>query len=155
MIGRAGTKAARLFFAIRLRNTGFWIASILALAILGSGCGQPPSPVDTGPAAIDLVPSDYSGLKNPLGLQAASAGAAIFKTNCVSCHGEQGLGDGPASQVLDPKPANLVQLNKVAADDFLFWRINTGVDGTVMPAWKGVLTEEQIWQVVAYIRTLK
>jgi len=49
----------------------------------------------------------------------------------------------------------LVELSKVASDDYLFWRISTGKNGTAMVAWKGVLTDEQIWQVIAYIHTLK
>ena len=34
-----------------------------------------------------------------------------------------------------------------------FWRINTGKEGTSMVAWKDTLTEEQIWQVISFIRT--
>jgi len=56
---------------------------------------------------------------------------------------------------LDPKPKNLAALQENVADDYLFWRINEGKPGTSMVAWKGILTEEQIWQVVSFIRTLK
>jgi len=72
-----------------------------------------------------------------------SAGANSFKTDCVTCHGESGHGDGPASQALDPRPANLADLSKISADDFLFWKISAGVDGTAMPTWKGILTDQQ------------
>ena len=40
-------------------------------------------------------------------------------------------------------------------DDYLYWRIATGKEGTSMVAWKGVLTDDQIWQAVAFVRTLK
>ena len=56
---------------------------------------------------------------------------------------------------LDPAPKNLAELQTRAGDDYLFWRISTGKEGTSMVSWLGVLTEEQIWQAVAYIRTLK
>lgn len=104
---------------------------------------------------LPTVPPDYAGKSNPLGASAAVAGAVTFKTDCVQCHGDDGKGDGPASTSLDPRPANLVALGREVDDDFLYWRITTGVPGTAMPAWKGILSEQQIWELVAYIRTLK
>ena len=103
---------------------------------------------------LPTVPSDYAGKTIPANVD-VSAGASVFKTDCATCHGESGHGDGPASQALEPRPVNLVDLSKISADDFLFWKINTGVDGTAMPAWKGILTDQQIWQTIAFIRTLK
>jgi len=101
------------------------------------------------------VPPEYAGKTSPLGTDTASAGADVFMTNCDACHGPQGHGDGPASAALDPAPKNLSELAKVVGDDYFFWRISTGKDGTSMVAWKGVLTDEQIWQTIAFIRTLK
>jgi len=104
-----------------------------------------------------LVPvsSEYAGLTNPLGTDAAAEGAEIFGTHCATCHGPQGHGDGPAGQALNPKPRDLAKLQTTAGDDFLFWRISEGKPGTSMIAFRGVLSEEQIWQVVSFIRTLK
>jgi mono/diheme cytochrome c family protein len=101
------------------------------------------------------VPAEYDGQTNPLGADAAVAGAEVFKNNCEACHGLLGHGDGPAGSALVPAPKNLALLQTMAGDDYLFWRINTGKDGTAMIAWKGVLTDEQIWQVIAFIRTLQ
>jgi len=101
------------------------------------------------------VPEEYAGNTNPFGPEAADQGAEIFRTHCQTCHGSQGHGDGPAGGSLDPKPQNLAKLQEIAADDFLFWRISAGKPGTSMVAWKGILSEEQIWQVVSFIRTLK
>jgi mono/diheme cytochrome c family protein len=105
--------------------------------------------------ALAPVPADYAGMTNPLSSDAATAGADVFKNNCTACHGSQGHGDGPASPGLDPAPKNLPELSAIATDDYLFWRISTGKEGTAMVAWKGVFTDEQIWQVVSFIRTLK
>ena len=107
------------------------------------------------PAPLDAVPADFAGKTNPLGADAATAGAEVFKTDCETCHGPQGHGDGPAGEALDPQPKNLAELQTRAGDDYLFWRVNTGKEGTSMVAWKGVLTDEQIWQVIAFVRTLK
>lgn len=106
-------------------------------------------------APLAPVPSEYAGLTNPLGADAAAEGAEVFRTNCEMCHGPQGHGDGPAGQALDPQPRNLAELQTEAGDDFLFWRISEGKPGTSMVAWKGILSEEQIWQTVSFIRTLK
>lgn len=126
------------------------ILAALALAACGGGGGG-----SNAVATLAPVPSEFAGQTNPLGADAATEGANVFKTNCESCHGPQGHGDGPAGAVLDPKPKNLAELQAVAGDDYLYWRINTGKEGTAMVAWKGVLTDEQIWQAVAFINTLK
>ena len=129
---------------------------MIVSGLLLSACsvGAPSASSD----ALDVlptVPPDYIGKANPLDANAAVAGAVTFKTDCVQCHGDDGKGDGPASSSLDPRPANLVALRQNVGDDFLYWRINTGVPGTAMPAWRGILNDQQIWELVAYIRTLK
>ena len=125
---------------------GILVLSAIVLAACGGGSDA---------TAIATVPAEYAGATNPLGADAATEGAEVFKTNCESCHGPQGHGDGPAGAALDPAPKNLPEIAAQVSDDYLYWRINTGKEGTAMVAWKGVLTDEQIWQAVAYIRTLK
>ena len=125
------------------------VLAVLTLAACGGGGGA------DAVATLAPVPSEFAGKTNPLGADATTAGASVFKTNCESCHGPQGHGDGPAGAALDPAPKNLADLRTNAGDDYLFWRISTGKEGTSMVAWKGVLTDEQIWQAVSFIRTLK
>jgi mono/diheme cytochrome c family protein len=125
-------------------------AMLLMAAFILAACGG-----SQAPAASATIPADYAGKTNPLGAEAATAGAEVFKSYCVACHGPQGHGDGMAGQSLDPKPKNLPELAATVEDDYLFWRVATGKEGTAMVPWKGVLTDEQIWQVVAFIRTLK
>ena len=107
------------------------------------------------PATQEVVPAEFAGQTNPLGADAAATGAEVFKIYCVSCHGEQGHGDGPAGVGLSPKPKNLPELATTVGDDYLFWRIAKGKPGTSMVGWKGALKDEQIWQVIAFVRTLK
>ena len=129
---------------------------ILGNALILAACTTSGSSANANEnATLAPVPTEYAGLTNPLGVEAATQGAEIFKTNCEMCHGPQGHGDGPAGQALDPKPRNLAELQTKASDDFLFWRIREGKPGTSMVAWKGILTDEQIWQIISFIRSLK
>lgn len=129
-----------------------WVGLFL-LTACGASSGSSNSNSEEAPLAA--VPADYAGKTNPFTTDAASAGEEIFQTNCAMCHGPQGHGDGPAGQSLDPHPKNLAVLQKSVADDYLFWRISEGKPGTSMVAWKGILTEDQIWQTVSFIRTLQ
>lgn len=128
-----------------------WVVLVLGsllLAACGGGGGEEEV----------SVPAAYAGKTNPLGADAAAAGKVIYDERCASCHGPTGAGDGAAAAGLDPKPANLSEVVPNLGDDFLFWRVNEGGAmepfNSAMPAWKGILTEEQIWQVIAYLRTL-
>jgi len=129
------------------------IIGSIFLVFAGAGCGNSGSADSVVTPAP--VPTEFAGRVNPFGADAAAEGAGIFKSICESCHGPQGHGDGIAGQSLDPKPRNLAEIQATVGDDFLFWRIYSGKPGTSMVAWKGVLTDEQIWQVVSFIRTLK
>jgi mono/diheme cytochrome c family protein len=124
---------------------------VLTLALTLSACGGKSAPT----VSSSSVPADYAGRTNPFGTDAATDGAVNYNTYCEACHGATGLGDGPAGPSLDPKPANLLSVAAQAGDDYLFWRISEGKPGTSMVGWAGVLNEEQIWQVIAYLRTLK
>ena len=126
------------------------LAVLIFAAFALSACGGGAEPV-----AVDAIPAEFAGKTNPLGADAAAAGAVLFKNNCVACHGEQGHGDGPAGLALDPKPKDLPDLAAAVGDDYLFWRVSVGKLGTSMVGWKGILTDEQIWQVVTFIRSLK
>ena len=129
------------------------LAMLLSVLVLAA-CGGSGESSDENATPLP-IPAEYAGVTNPLGADAAAAGAEVFRTNCEVCHGPQGHGDGPAGQSLDPKPRDLAVLQASVGDDYLFWRISTGKPGTAMVAWKGILTDDQIWQSVAFIRTLK
>lgn len=108
------------------------------------------------------APDEFADLSNPLGAdhEAIEAGEAIFQVNCATCHGPEGKGDGPGAEGLDPKPADLTDGTMMGdlSDGYLFWRVSKG--GAIepftsaMPAWENVLTEEQRWQAISYIRSL-
>jgi mono/diheme cytochrome c family protein len=106
-------------------------------------------------ASVWIAPKSASKTKNPLkGIEEATKeGSKLFDQNCSECHGISGKGNGPTADMLDTKPANLTssKLQK-QSDGALFWKISTGKG--VMASYKNVLKDEQIWQLVNYIRQL-
>ncbi len=85
-------------------------------------------------------------------------GKEIYAEKCGSCHGPEGEGDGPAAAALDPKPRNLSDAEYVStlSDEHIFKTISEGGAAVgkspLMPPWKGVLSEDDIWNVIAYLR---
>ncbi|MEA4908683.1 MAG: cytochrome c [Chloroflexi bacterium] len=136
-------------------------AVFLISALILAACGGGGSAAESeGTESYEQPPAEYASMTNPVkgDASAISAGSETYATNCASCHGQTGLGDGPAGASLDPHPGNLQEAGSEASDAYLYWRISEGGAmapfNSSMPAWKGVLSEDQIWQVVAYIQTL-
>jgi high-affinity iron transporter len=93
----------------------------------------------------------------PARTPALSVGAGIYQTQCASCHGAVGRGDGPAAPGLDPAPADLSDFRGLAGAtplDF-YRRVTIGVAGTAMPAYENRLTAEERWAVALYASTLR
>ena len=108
--------------------------------------------------AQDGVPVAYRGARNPLTRtpETVRAGGAIYAERCAACHDASGTGHGDAGLALYPSPALLAELIRMpdAVDEYLLWAIAEGGApfGTQMPAFKDALSEEQIWQVITYLR---
>jgi mono/diheme cytochrome c family protein len=147
----------------KMSKKGWIILTFLAVALVLTACGGGGSSATSTPIGtpVPTPPAEYAGKTNPYAGQAsaASAGETIFQTNCSPCHGADAKGDGPAAASLNPKPADLALLQGQFSDAYLFWRISEGglnpPFNSAMPSWKSTLTEEQIWQVITYLRTLK
>lgn len=105
-------------------------------------------------------PARYADLLNPLpdSQELLQEGGELFKQHCASCHGERGLGDGPAGAGLSPTPANLMLHSKrsFVSDGYLFWTISDGGKQfeTGMPAFETVLAPEERWKVIRYMKQL-
>ena len=96
------------------------------------------------------APAAEKGKKSPGGN--AANGKKLAETNCVSCHGASGKGDGPAAQALNPKPADWTSAKvQSESDGALFWKISNGRGP--MPPWKH-LPEKDRWDLVAHVKSL-
>ncbi len=104
------------------------------------------------------IPTEYGGLINPVAAdqESLTRGAAIYSTNCATCHGDGGMGDGPAGAALDPSPAPIAHTSQMMGDDYLFWRISEGGAAfhTAMLPWKSTLDKQARWDVINYVRAL-
>ena len=104
------------------------------------------------------IPQQYHPLRNPLPEtpDVVFKGKAIYTEHCMSCHGPEGKGDGEAGKELQPPPTDLsfIIVRPVASDPFLFWTITEGGAplGTDMPVFADVLSEEERWAVIRYLR---
>jgi high-affinity iron transporter len=80
-------------------------------------------------------------------------GAAIFRDNCASCHGQHGDGRGPDAANLNPKPANFTDVVFMRGEtpyDF-FHVITVGKREAAMPEWGDALTLQERWDVLSYV----
>jgi len=80
-------------------------------------------------------------------------GERIFRQNCAVCHGVSGNGRGPAALKLNPHPANLTDRDfmRMESPFSVFSTVNVGVADAAMPAWHGILSDQEIWNVVFYV----
>jgi mono/diheme cytochrome c family protein len=80
-------------------------------------------------------------------------GRALFAASCAQCHGQDASGGGSAPTL------NSSQFLKNTTDDQIHALVTGGVSGTAMPAWSvdygGTFTDEQIRQVITYLRSLE
>lgn len=156
-----------------------YLIVLLAISMLVAACGSDSNEGEAEPAAADShedehmddhgamhihadPPDEYVSLTNPEAghEEAITAGQELYTTNCLTCHGPEGKGDGDGAVNLDPKPANLADGAMMVdlSDGYLFWRISKGGAfepfNSAMPSWEQAFTEEQRWQLVTYVRSL-
>jgi high-affinity iron transporter len=131
------------------------LALVLA-ACGGGGDGAPDSADEAGAGASDTAGVIESSDAPPRDSGDVS-GQAVFAANCATCHGERGLGDGPAATGLEPPPADLTDGAWTTGDGSLQAVTNTiehGSPGTAMIGWKGTLTDAEIAAAAAYVKEL-
>lgn len=83
----------------------------------------------------------------------ARQGKELWQQNCAFCHAADGTGDNWIGSFLEPKPRNLTDANfmRQMTRELLLERIRNGLANTSMPAWKNVLSDDEIGQIISYI----
>ncbi len=97
-----------------------------------------------------------SGNPVPKTAESVAAGKAVYAQHCAVCHGVDGHGDGPAAARLSPPPTDLYAAHvDYHSDKQLYDWIHDGINGSAMTGFKGQLSDQQIWDVVNYVRSLR
>ena len=106
-------------------------------------------------AITNQAPEAWVNAVNPLADDpvAVAAGGQVYRANCVSCHGADGAGDGPAAADLARPPADLGGVVPYRLDGELAWYIASGVAGTQMPEFGTTLLEGERWELVSFLRS--
>lgn len=132
--------------AMRREAAGLGIAALAVGAVILLGARLPPP--EAAPAVAAALPRPDAA--------AVARGEPLFASNCVTCHGVGGKGDGPQSGVNGLAPTNLTVGHALAHsdEDIAYW-IRNGIPGTGMPGFGGSLSEAEVADIVAYVRDLQ
>jgi mono/diheme cytochrome c family protein len=145
---------------IHVRRAGALVLLVLGAGVLLSGCSSKPAadtPSLTPPfleTQIAPRPATTAGT--------VTKGKQVYDANCVQCHGAEGKGDGYGAPFLVPSPRDFTSAQfkfrttasgLLPTDDDLFRTISRGADGTGMPPWKYLLSDEDRWALVDYVKT--
>jgi mono/diheme cytochrome c family protein len=149
--------------ALMTRRTSSYELAALVLLITGTllpACSTKPA-ADTASLTPPFL--DTPVATRPAATHATVAkGKQIYDANCVQCHGSSGKGDGYGAPFLVPPPRDLTASQfkfrttasgQLPTDDDLFRTISRGANGTGMPPWKYLLTDEERWALVDYVKT--
>jgi mono/diheme cytochrome c family protein len=150
------------------KRTNLGVAALLTILILGGAyhfvtsggliARQTPNRLEAGAArwVLDLsVPTAAKTRVNPIGTTDASltAGRTLYQQKCEVCHGFDGRGITDAGHGEYPPPLDLQSADvRAQTDGELFYYIQNGIRNTPMPGWQ--LPDQNIWELVAYIRRL-
>lgn len=90
-------------------------------------------------------------------------GRSLFVRHCVTCHGDQGRGDGPSARLhakrsgYAPRDLSRPDVQAGLTDGEMFWKIGMGWRPSgriVMPGVRSEVSEEDRWRIVLYVRSL-
>ena len=110
---------------------------------------------DTVPQEAFVAPPGADTIKSPIGTSPniIAKGEALYNLYCFACHGYSGHGDGPAGGGMSIMPANFHDPKFLKQKEgTVFWKLTNGKGN--MPPFKQILTDDQRWQLVAYLKEL-
>ena len=137
-------------FLLGARSTRLGISALAA----GSAISMLGLFLTINPTVLEPKQEPVTGNRPLPEVKSLEIGRRLYLQLCEVCHGASGRGDGPLAATLAPPPANLIEHVPQHPDGVLFWFIYAGIPGTRMPALSATLTQEEIWHLVNYIKTL-
>jgi mono/diheme cytochrome c family protein len=141
---------------------GLAVVTVTAAVAAGRDPNQNPKPAPTAKPAANAgwqLPPEAEETKNPLEAdpKVIATGKAVYEDKCQRCHGPGGLGDGPDADPDHREDMDLTNAKRADrnADGVMFYKVWNGRKKPKMPAFKEELTEEQVWTVITYAKTLR
>jgi len=130
---------------------------LLHLGKLPIGADNPPGAVERWVAnmAVDAyVDRNAPKQDNPMqpNAQNLSAGARLYEQNCSYCHGGLLQRISPMRTKFNPPVPQILNHIPGDPDANLFWIAKHGIRLTGMPGWEGILSDNQLWQVIAFVK---
>ena len=141
--------------AQRRSRTAAILARSLPLGLLLFGIGVAAAEQGKAPLEPWVAPSRAAKKANPEHADSNSlnVGKRVYERECMACHGSKGMGDGPKAADLERRPGNLADPAMWdQSDGALFWKLTEG--RAPMPATKTLLSDDERWHVINYVRTL-
>jgi len=136
-------------------------SACVVLAALLQGCrATPPGKMETGvmTKAKHSLFVRNKGQKNPVlySPKSVADGKEAFSHYCVACHGMDGQNTGVpfADRMAPPVPSLASPDVQSYTDGQLKWVIDNGISPSGMPGAKGILSDEEQWAIVVFIRHL-
>jgi len=131
-----------------------WVCALIFIALLTMALSTLMADDSSRPPWI--APSRAARKKNPIPAddKSIAAGKTLYIAQCLKCHGDTGKGDGPSAKDLDVKPKDLSDPAIAGqTDGALYWKITSG--RKPMPSFENLISDDDRWNVVNYIRTLE
>src|SRR5262245_51103770 len=149
------TFIAGLLFAVTLAITG-----VYAVATFGwypMGADHPPSGLERALAAraLDVYADKHKpATDNPTKItpENLTEGAKEYEEHCAFCHGGAKAKTSPMQNKFNPPVPQLIASARHDPDNWMFWVTKHGVRMTGMPSWDGIMSDEEVWKVIAFIK---
>jgi len=111
------------------------------------------APLSGPDTTLWVAPAETEDIVNPMDgdADAIAEGMMVYKRNCRSCHGKLGNGAGVGAADLTTHAADFTSADFWSqSDGSIYWKIEEGRND--MDSFKGELDEDQLWQVIAYLK---
>lgn len=138
------------------------LAALAAAGVIFSGVFNVAATVTDAPAlSWVLVTTREASIKrhardiqapSPGGAQQVENGFRIYREMCVMCHTPVGRTPTPMAIGLNPQAPTFEENDMTAAE--LFWATKNGIRFTGMPAWGPSRSDQELWDIVAFVMTL-
>ena len=142
---------------VTLLGLGGTVFAVSHFGLYPIGADNPPSGLERSLAgrAMDVYADKHKpDMQNPTALTAANLteGAKEYEEHCAFCHGGAKAKISPMRDKFNPPAPQLINRIPHDPDNWLFWVTKHGVRMTGMPTWDGIMSDEEIWKVIAFIK---